>query len=165
MPAHKRHFLYDVELTSGINITAKVKGEDIDAFIEWMKTLPGVKQYQEASSTNKISPFTRKNTKIARLRIAAGMTQQEFADMLSVTRQTVSRWEAGTVFPDIEKIADIVASVLEQKIDEGVGQSCCSGCFGCCITTLGFAKDIALAIIPYIPAILQITLAIITAVA
>lgn len=64
-----------------------------------------------------------------------------------------------------EKIADILASVLEQKIDEQVDQSCCSGCFGCCITTLGFAKDIALAIIPYIPAILQVTLAIITAVA
>lgn len=64
-----------------------------------------------------------------------------------------------------EKIADILASVLEQKIDEKVDQRCCSGCFGCCITTLGFAKDIALAIIPYIPAIFQVTLAIITAVA
>ena len=64
-----------------------------------------------------------------------------------------------------EKIADILTSILKQKIDEGVDQRCCSGCFGCCITTLGFAKDIALAIIPYIPAILQVTLAIITAVA
>ena len=63
-----------------------------------------------------------------------------------------------------EKIADILASILEQKIDEKVDQNCCSGCLGCCITTLSFAKDIALAIIPYIPAILKITLAIITAV-
>ena len=31
--------------------------------------------------------------------------------MLSVTRQTVSRWEAGTVFPDIEKIADIAKTL------------------------------------------------------
>lgn len=40
-------------------------------------------------------------SKIAGKRKDLGLTQQEFADMLSVTRQTVSRWEAGTVFPDI----------------------------------------------------------------
>ena len=41
--------------------------------------------------------------KIAGKRKDLGLTQQEFADRLSVTRQTVSRWEAGTVFPDIDK--------------------------------------------------------------
>ena len=46
-------------------------------------------------------------SRIAGKRKDLGMTQQEFADKLSVTRQTVSRWEAGTVMPDIEKIADI----------------------------------------------------------
>ena len=40
----------------------------------------------------------------------------EFAEKLMVTRQTVSRWEAGTVMPDIEKIADI-ASLLEVSCD------------------------------------------------
>ena len=112
MPAHKRHFLYEVELTSGINITAKVKGEDIDAFIEWMKTLPGVKQYQEASSTNKISPFTRKNTKIARLRIAAGMTQQEFADKLGVAVSQAQYWEYGRFKPKTQSLMKI-AEVLD----------------------------------------------------
>ena len=38
-----------------------------------------------------------------------GLTQTDFADQLAVTRQTVSRWEAGTVLPDIEKINDIAA--------------------------------------------------------
>ena len=47
--------------------------------------------------------------KIAGKRKSLGMTQSDFADKLSVTRQTVSRWEAGTVMPDIDKIADIAA--------------------------------------------------------
>lgn len=55
-------------------------------------------------------------SKIAGKRKDLGITQQEFADRLSVTRQTVSRWEAGTVFPDIDKIADI-AKILEVSCD------------------------------------------------
>ena len=50
-------------------------------------------------------------SKIAGKRKDLGITQQEFADRLSVTRQTVSRWEAGTVFPDIDKIADIAKTL------------------------------------------------------
>ena len=37
--------------------------------------------------------------KIAAKRRDLGMTQTDFADRLSVTRQTVSRWEAGSVLP------------------------------------------------------------------
>ncbi len=54
--------------------------------------------------------------KIAAKRKDLGMTQIDFAEKLSVTRQTVSRWEAGTVMPDIEKIPDI-ASVLGVSCD------------------------------------------------
>lgn len=54
--------------------------------------------------------------KIARKRKDIGMTQIEFAEMLNVTRQTVSRWEAGTVMPDIDKISDI-ASILHTSCD------------------------------------------------
>lgn len=54
--------------------------------------------------------------KIARKRKDLGMTQMEFAEALSVTRQTVCRWEAGTVLPDIEKIGDI-ASILGVSCD------------------------------------------------
>ena len=45
--------------------------------------------------------------KIAKKRKDYGMTQTEFAEKINVTRQTVSRWEAGTVMPDIEKLGDI----------------------------------------------------------
>ncbi len=54
--------------------------------------------------------------KIAQCRKDAGLTQIEFAENLSVTRQTVSRWEAGTVLPDIDKIPDI-ASLLGVSCD------------------------------------------------
>lgn len=54
--------------------------------------------------------------KIATVRKNIGMTQIEFADKLSVTRQTVSRWESGSVMPDIDKIPDI-ASILGVSCD------------------------------------------------
>ena len=54
--------------------------------------------------------------KIAQKRKDLGMTQIEFADQMHVTRQTVSRWEAGTVLPDIDKISDI-ASILNVSCD------------------------------------------------
>ncbi len=54
--------------------------------------------------------------KIAAARKDRGITQTEFAEKLNVTRQTVSRWEAGTVLPDIEKIPDI-ASLLQVSCD------------------------------------------------
>ena len=54
--------------------------------------------------------------KIARKRTALGMTQTEFAEKLNVTRQTVGRWETGTVMPDIDKISDI-AEILGVSCD------------------------------------------------
>ena len=54
--------------------------------------------------------------KIARKRKDIGITQIKFAEMLNVTRQTVSRWEAGTVLPDIDKISDI-ATILNFSCD------------------------------------------------
>ena len=60
--------------------------------------------------------MTELGNKIARKRKDLGMTQTEFAEKLSVTRQTVSRWEAGSVMPDIDKISDI-AEVLGVSCD------------------------------------------------
>ena len=54
--------------------------------------------------------------KIAERRKDLGLTQTDFADHLHVTRQTVSRWEAGAVLPDIDKITDI-ADFLEVSCD------------------------------------------------
>ena len=54
--------------------------------------------------------------KIAEKRKSLGMTQIEFAEKMHVTRQTVSRWEAGTVMPDIDKIGEI-ADILGVSCD------------------------------------------------
>lgn len=54
--------------------------------------------------------------RISEKRKEIGMTQAELADKMHVTRQTVSRWEAGTVYPDIEKVVEL-ANVLETSCD------------------------------------------------
>ena len=54
--------------------------------------------------------------KIAKKRKDMGLTQTEFAEKLNVTRQTVGRWETGSVMPDIDKIGDI-ATLLGVSCD------------------------------------------------
>ena len=54
--------------------------------------------------------------KIAEKRKGLGMTQIELAERMHVTRQTVSRWEAGTALPDIDKIGEI-ADILGVSCD------------------------------------------------
>ena len=44
------------------------------------------------------------------------MTQIELAERMHVTRQTVSRWEAGSAMPDIDKIGEI-ADILGVSCD------------------------------------------------
>lgn len=55
-------------------------------------------------------------SKIADKRKRLGLTQIEFAERMRVTRQTVSRWEAGTALPDIDKIGEI-AGILGVSCD------------------------------------------------
>lgn len=45
--------------------------------------------------------------KIVRLRKAAGMSQEELAEKLQVSRQAVSRWEVGTAMPDAANILQL----------------------------------------------------------
>ena len=54
--------------------------------------------------------------KMAEKRKGLGMTQIEFAERMHVTRQTVSRWEAGAAMPDIDKIGEI-ADILGVSCD------------------------------------------------
>ena len=54
--------------------------------------------------------------RIAEKRKEQGLTQAELAEKMLVTRQTVSRWEAGTVLPDIERVAEL-AAVLDVSCD------------------------------------------------
>lgn len=42
--------------------------------------------------------------KLIRLRRSAGLSQAELADLLGVTRQSVSKWESGTAMPELSKL-------------------------------------------------------------
>ena len=51
-------------------------------------------------------------TNIGYLRKKKGMTQEEFAERMYVSRQTVSRWETDSVYPDVETVIKL-CEVLE----------------------------------------------------
>lgn len=50
-------------------------------------------------------------THIKRLRTARGLTQEELAETLFVTRQAVSAWETGKAQPDVETLERIAAAL------------------------------------------------------
>ncbi len=45
--------------------------------------------------------------KIAKLRKEHNLTQEQFAEIINVSRQSVSKWELGTTYPDTEKLIRI----------------------------------------------------------
>ena len=52
---------------------------------------------------------------LPQLRQEKGMTQQELAAKLYVTRQAVSRWETGETTPSVD-MAKLIATVLDEPI-------------------------------------------------
>ena len=42
--------------------------------------------------------------KIYQLRKLSGMTQEQLAEKLNISRQTLSKWENGTSMPDVESV-------------------------------------------------------------
>ena len=59
-------------------------------------------------------------TKIKELRKRDGMTQEQLAEKLNVTPQTISRWETETAYPDITAIP-ILANIFDVSIDTLMG--------------------------------------------
>ena len=55
--------------------------------------------------------------KIVKLRKEQGWSQEDLAMRLGVSRQSVSKWETGEGYPEIEKLIQIVA-VLNVSLDE-----------------------------------------------
>lgn len=54
---------------------------------------------------------------ISFLRMQRKLTQEQLAEMMSVTRQTVSRWESDDVTPDLNKLTEMCA-VFSCKLDD-----------------------------------------------
>lgn len=46
--------------------------------------------------------------KIIRLRKGRGLSQEELAERLGVSRQAVSRWESGTALPDAGNLLSLI---------------------------------------------------------
>lgn len=46
-------------------------------------------------------------TKLSQLRKLSGMTQEQLAEKINVSRQTISKWESDSTFPDLESIVKI----------------------------------------------------------
>ena len=55
--------------------------------------------------------------KLYELRKGKGLSQEELANQLEVTRQTVSKWELGDSTPDLDKLV-FLAELFEISLDE-----------------------------------------------
>ena len=58
--------------------------------------------------------------KLMNLRKQKGMSQEELADKLNVTRQTISKWELDQTVPDMNKLIEI-SKLFEISLDELTG--------------------------------------------
>lgn len=54
---------------------------------------------------------------IARARKEKNLTQEQLAELMGVTRQTVSRWESRAAYPDMEKIV-MLSDILGVSCDD-----------------------------------------------
>ncbi len=61
------------------------------------------------------------NENIKKLRLASGMNQVEFANLLGVTKQCVSNWENDNVLPSIEMLSKI-ADTFNVRTDYLIGR-------------------------------------------
>jgi len=60
--------------------------------------------------------------KLYELRKTGGLTQNELAEKLNVSRQAISRWELGTATPDVENliaISDLFGVTLDELLRDG----------------------------------------------
>lgn len=57
------------------------------------------------------------NNRLYKLRKQSGMSQEELANRLNVSRQTISKWEVGDSTPDLEKLVAI-SDLFHVSLDE-----------------------------------------------
>lgn len=55
--------------------------------------------------------------RLQKLRRQAGMSQQELADQLHVSRQSISKWELGTATPDLDNLVRL-SELFGVSLDE-----------------------------------------------
>lgn len=72
------------------------------------------------------------NEQIAFLRKQKGLTQEELANALGVTNQSVSKWESAQCCPDIQLLPDI-AELFDVSVDELIGYKATVGLGDICL--------------------------------
>lgn len=60
---------------------------------------------------------------LRRIRKNQNITQEQMADLLSVSRQAISKWESGLGYPDIEKLP-MIAKILNVSLDYLFAERC-----------------------------------------
>jgi len=67
-------------------------------------------------------------TNLATARRLKGISQEELAELLCVSRQTIYKWEAGITYPDVDKLCDIARCLdvsTAYLLGEGASQEAC----------------------------------------
>jgi transcriptional regulator with XRE-family HTH domain len=65
------------------------------------------------------------NEKLQKLRKEKGLSQEDLAEMLNVSRQSVSKWESGVTYPETEKliaISEIFGVTVDSLLKDGEPQ-------------------------------------------
>ena len=57
------------------------------------------------------------NEKLQYLRKENKLSQEQLADMLDVTRQSVSKWESGTTYPEMDKLI-MLCKIFRCSLDD-----------------------------------------------
>ena len=55
--------------------------------------------------------------KLQKLRKEKGYSQEQLADLLDVSRQSVSKWESGTTYPEMDKLLSL-CKIFNVSLDE-----------------------------------------------
>ena len=64
--------------------------------------------------------------KLARLRKARGMSQEQLAEALGVSRQAVSKWELGEAVPDVSRVvamSELFGVSTDYLLKDGSGEA------------------------------------------
>lgn len=62
------------------------------------------------------------NEKLQKLRKEKGMSQENLADLLNISRQSVSKWESGSAYPEMDKlivISELFGVTMDELIKDG----------------------------------------------
>ena len=54
--------------------------------------------------------------KLITLRKSRELTQEQLAEQLNVSRQSISKWESGQVIPEVEKIVELIVRQLIESL-------------------------------------------------